>query len=486
MLDLAIRDGLIVDGTGAPGRIGDVGIDGEWIAEIDEVGPARRNIDAAGLVVTPGFVDAHTHDDMELHRNSANPNKLLQGVTTVICGSCGFSAFPHQPGRPSLDLLATDGPWTNFGEYTETLETRGLGPNMATFVGHNTVLLGLTGLNGQRPNQRQREAVSTMVRRAVEAGALGVSTGLIYEPGKHATTEDLIELARGVADLDGIYSTHLRDEGPHLMDAIDEALLVGTQAGVAVQISHLKTIWPPHWGTIQTALDRIDAAYRDGLDVAFDVYPYVAGSGPIAQYFDPDHIDTDRVRLVQMVRCLDYPQYEGRRLSEIADDEGRSLADITIKVITAPLAEHSLCVIFEINEADMRTVLSHPRSMIGSDGIPQTGGVPHPRLLGSFPRTLGQFSRDEALFDLPTAVAKMTSIPAHRYRLAHRGRLACGKAADVTIFDYPTINDAGSYDRRANPTGIKWVVVNGHQSVTPSGIKPGHAGKVLRRATNNH
>ena len=483
MLDFAIRDGLIVDGDGNAPFEGDIGIEGDRIAAIGRVGAAHQEIVASGSVVAPGFIDSHTHDDMQLYRDPSNPEKLAQGVTTVICGNCGFSAFPHRRGRTSEDLLGTNGPWSTYSEYVDTLGSTGIGPNMATFVGHNTLASHTTPRTDKRLSKSQRTAVVDAAKRAVEQGALGVSTGLIYEPGRYSNLEDLVEITSAVADLGGLHSTHLRDEGAGLLTAIDEALEVSRRSGAGVQISHLKAIGRKNWGSVEDALTRIEEARTSGIDVAFDVYPYMAGSGPIAQYFDPDNIDRQRAELVQITRCKDFPSYEGRNLLDISSELGRPVDDITRSIITAPRAVETLCIIFEIDESDMRTVLSHPLAMIGSDGIPQDGGVPHPRLLGTFPRVIGHYSRDEGLFDLTTAVTKMTGCPADRYGLLERGRIQLGTYADIVVFDHSRIADNGSYQQRRQPEGIKWVLVNGRPAVTPRGLTHSNSGTVLSRTT---
>lgn len=482
MIDLAVRNGRVVSGSGAEPHEADIGITGDRITDIGRVGPARETLDAAGLVVAPGFVDAHTHDDMVLHRHPANREKLQQGVTTVICGSCGFSAFPHAPGSPSTDLLRTDGPWTNYSEYTSTIGSHGIGPNMAAFVGHNTVIDRLADEPLNRPTARRRAEIADAVRRAVEAGALGVSTGLIYHPGRLSTTEDLVDLVTAVSDVDGLYSTHVRDEGDGLHGALQEALQVARTADVGVQISHLKVTGPKNWGTIGEALGVIEQARADGCDVGFDVYPYTAGSGPLVQYFDPAAVDVGRAELVQIAHCRDFPDYQGRRLAEIAESEGVGLGELTRRIITAPAADETIGILFEIDEGDMREVLVHPLAMVGSDGIPQEGGVPHPRLLGTFPRVLGHYSREEGLLGLPEAIRKMTSLSADRYRLVGRGRVEVGCFADLVAFDETAVADSGTYQQRREPTGIRWVIVNGEVAVDDGRVTGRLAGRVLHNS----
>ncbi|WP_394941577.1 amidohydrolase family protein [uncultured Ilumatobacter sp.] len=486
MIELAIRDGLVADGTDSAPRLADVGISGGEIVEVGDVGAANLNLDAAGLVVAPGFVDAHTHDDMQLRRDPFNREKLLQGVTTVICGNCGFSAFPHRPGHTSPDLLSTDGPWESFGSYAQALRAQGIGPNMATFVGHNTASRHIDPRVDRRPDRRHRTQIVDQIRRSVEEGALGVSSGLIYEPGRFSVIEDLIEIATAAAEHGGLYCSHVRDEGAGLLDSIDEALTIAHESGAGLQLSHLKTVGRGNWGLVKTALDRIDAAHQGGLDIGFDVYPYTAGSGPFEQYFDSDNVDIARLEFVQIVHCPDFPQFEGLRVPAIAAAEGRSTEDVTRQIIAGLRATETVCVIFEIDENEMRSVLAHPRAMIGSDGIPQDGGVPHPRLIGAFPRVLGQYGRDEGLFDLSAAVMKMTSIPARRFGLTGRGCIRPGYSADITIFDHSTVKDRATYQERNSPEGIQWVLVNGKIAVTPEGLGSVLAGQVLTRAPNDN
>ncbi|MCY3894638.1 MAG: D-aminoacylase [Acidimicrobiaceae bacterium] len=476
MHDLIIREALIEDGTGGPAFEADIAIDGVCIADVGTVGRARAEIDGGGLVAAPGFIDAHAHDDMELHRNPDNGSKLRQGVTTVVCGSCGFSAFPHAPGGRSPDFLATEGHWKTYREYRETLTGHGIGTNVAAFVGHNTVQRLLVGMDSTEPGPRTLARICGEIRRAMDDGALGVSTGLIYRPGRHVSASALRQIVAAVADYRGIHSTHMRDEADGLRDAIDEVTAVSADTGAALQISHLKVTGEHNWGSLDGALDQIGKAQAEGIDIGFDVYPYIAGSGPLATYFEPDDIDETRARLVQIIRCRDFPHFEGRRLVDIANEQGTTVRDVTRQLVTAPAASETLCIIFEIHEDDMLKALSHPLAMIGSDGIPQEGGVPHPRLQGAFPRVLGHYCRDRSALPLGAAIRKMTSIPAARYRLRGRGLLRPGCAADVVVFDPTTIDDQGTYTSRAYPTGIRHVLVNGQLAISggvPTGVRAG-------------
>ena len=481
MHDLAIRGALIEDGAGGQPFEGDIAVDGGHIAEVGTVGASRADIDAEGLVAAPGFVDAHTHDDMELHRNPDNESKVKQGVTTVICGSCGFSAFPHAPGRPSPDFLSVDGCWRTYREYQQALSSHGIGTNSASFVGHNTVARLLLGADSTEPSAQALTAVCDDVRRAMDHGALGVSTGLIYDPGRHTSTAAVTRIVAAASEYGGIHSTHLRDESDGLLNAIAEVASVSRETGAPLQISHLKVIGEHNWGSLSAALEQIDGIRADGIDIAFDVYPYTAGSGPLATYFPTDDIDVTRARLVQVIRCHDYPDFEGRRLADIASEQGVSLHSVVHRLVTAPNADKTLCVIFEIHEDDMLKALSHPAAMIGSDGIPQQTGVPHPRLLGTFPRVLGHYSRDRGVLPRSVAIQKMTSIPAARYGLRGRGLLRPGYAADIVVFDATKITDCGTYSLRADPAGVRHVLVNGERALSDGTLTGVRAGRVLTR-----
>ncbi len=484
MLDHAIRDAVVENGLGGQPFEADIGVEGGLIAEIGAVGRARHEIVAAGCVAAPGFIDAHTHDDMELHANPDNAAKLSQGVTTVITGSCGFSAFPHEPGTMSCDLLRVAGSWRSLTEYKQTLASHGIGTNMATFVGHNTAHTHHFGRSARLITTEHLRILRGEVRRAMESGALGVSTGLIYEPGRYATTDHLISILETVAEFDGLHSTHLRDEGAGLLNSIDEAVEISRHTRTGLQISHLKIIGADNWGGIGDALKRIEAARQDGTDVAFDVYPYMAGSGPMVTYFDPAAVDVERARLVQIIACADFPDYEGRLVTDIAAAEGIDVVDLTRRVITAPQADETLCIIFEIDEQDMLNVLTHPLSMVGSDGIPQANGTPHPRLYGSFPRVLGYYCRDMGLLSRGDAIMKMTSVPARRYGLAGRGEITIGAAADLVVFNPGQISDQGSYSDSAYPLGITHVMVNGELALRPSGLTGERSGRFLSRAVS--
>jgi N-acyl-D-amino-acid deacylase len=316
------------------------------------------------------------------------------------------------------------------------------------------------------------------IAEGMSAGALGLSTGLIYPPGAFAKTDELIALSKVVADHGGIYMSHIRNEGERLIEAIQEAITIGRQAGLPVEISHHKAGSRPAWGKTQESIAYIEEQRATGLDVTWDAYPYTAGSTILAAFarlgddFDPDAVYVASVR--------ERREYEGKSLSQIASMLDLPPDQALHRVLTEE--PEAVAVFFMMDEGDVRRVLAHPLCMIGSDGIPSPTGKPHPRLYGTFPRVLGLYSRDERLFPVEEAVRKMTSLPAQRMNLLERGELREGRAADIVIFDPDTINDTATYeDPRRYPTGIEYVIVNGQIAAEHGTQTAARAGRLLRR-----
>ena len=320
------------------------------------------------------------------------------------------------------------------------------------------------------------------LERALEQGACGFSTGLIYRPGRVATSEEIIEVARPLATFGALYATHMRSEGDRLLESVDETLAVARAVGCRAQISHHKAGGRRNWGKVAASLARVDAANAAGADVTLDVYPYIAGSGPMIEYFD---LANDRSRClaeaIQIASCPGCPAYDGRRLTEIAESEQLGLADLVRKILTLPGAERTVAITFVMAEEDVETNLRHPRVMVGSDGLPNPEGRPHPRLYGTFPRVLGEYGRKRGLLSLEAAVAKMSSLPCERFGLASRGRIEDGFFADLLLFDPETIADRATFaDPKQPPVGIDLVLVNGAvacEGGTPSDV---FAGRFLR------
>lgn len=476
MHDLAIRDVTILDGTGGPASHGDLAVDGGRIAAVGTVGPARRDLDGAGRVVTPGFVDAHTHDDGALLRHPDLWFKTSQGITTVVVGNCGFSAIGARGSPATRAMLLLDPGWEDLQGFRELLTRRPAAAHAVMLVGHNTLREAIVGSEQRVASTAQLAALRGAVERAMEQGAAGLSTGLLYAPGSWAPRDELVGLAAAVAPFAGLYVSHIRDEFDGLLPSVAEAIDIGRAAGVATHISHHKAAGRPNWGSVPRSLALVDAAVAAGQDVTLDAYPYTAGSGPMAQYFR-DGIDLELASVMRLATCPSFPAYEGRMLVDLAAEEGCSLETLVRRILAAPDAERTICLQFLAAEEDIEANLRHPRVMIGSDGIPQLEGRPHPRLFGTFPRVLGTYVRERGVASLPEMVRRMTSLPAARFGLAERGRVAVGWHADLVVFDPATVADAGTYDDPARPAiGVEHVLVAGElvwSQGRPTAARPG-------------
>lgn len=464
MADLIIRNALVLDGTGAAGVEADVAVTGERITQVGEVtDSAPTEIDASGRVLAPGFVDVHTHDDGALLRHPGMEFKLSQGCTSLVIGNCGFSAVPAIPGeREKSGLIGVTATWTDLDGFRAAVAEADPAVNAMALVGHNTTRSAVMGLERRAPTADELDEMRAFVRAAMDQGACGFSTGLVYEPGRYCKTDEIVELARESADAGGLYATHMRNEGDRLLDAVDEAIHIGVTAGLPVQISHHKSAGRRNWGKIGLSLAKVDAANASGADVTLDVYPYTAGSGPMAQYFNLDAIDPELAEVIRFASCPAFREYEGRMAVDVAAELGVPVTQVIHDVITAPEGDRTLCIQFIIDDADIEENLRHPLMMIGSDGIPDLRGQPHPRLFGTFPKVLGHYVREQGIIDLPEAIRRMTSLSCDRFGFVDRGRVAEGQFADLVVFDPATVADTATYDDpKQEATGIDLVVVNG-------------------------
>jgi N-acyl-D-amino-acid deacylase len=484
--DLSFRDALLLDGSGQPPRIADVHIEGDRIALIGNGPSGKREIAAAGRALAPGFVDVHAHDDAALLGSPRLEFKLLQGVTSVVIGNCGFSlaplseSGPEPPGNASL-FPGFSRRFADVDEYRAAFDAARPAVNAMTLVGHNALRSHVMGNDERAPTRDELARMRAHLRRALEQGAAGLSTGLIYRPGRIATTEEVIELAQPLSDFAAVYATHMRSEGDRLLESVEETLGVARALGCRAQISHHKAGGQRNWGKVAASLARVDAANADGIDVSLDAYPYIAGSGPMIEYFDLNEINLGLAEIIQIASCPGCPAYDGRRLTEIAASEGLGLADLVKKILTLPGAERTVALTFTMDEQDVETNLRHPRVMVGSDGLPSPEGRPHPRLYGTFPRVLAEYGRRRGLFSLESAIAKMSSVPCARFGLRDRGRIEVGQFADLLLFDAETIADRATYaDPKQHPVGIDLVMVNG--AIAAEGGRPTdvRAGRLLR------
>lgn len=487
--DLVIRNVRIFDGTGSDAIEGDVAIEADRIAAVGtlgaEVSTAAETIDGAGLCLSPGFVDVHTHDDGALLRYPGMEFKLAQGCTSVVIGNCGFSAAPAAPGQnePS-GLIGVVPTWSDFAGFSAAVSEVTPAVNAVGLIGHNTIRSLVMGLERRAPTAGELSQMSDHVALAMEQGACGFSTGLIYEPGRYCETDEVIELATRSAAAGGIYASHIRNEGDRLLDAIDEAIAIGVEADLPVQISHHKAAGPRNWGKVAESLAKVDAANAAGSDITLDVYPYTAGSGPMAQYFDLKRLDPELAAVIRFAACPAFRDYEGKMALDIAADEGIEPVDVIRKVLMAPEGDRTICIQFIIDEADIETNLQHPKMMVGSDGIPDLRGRPHPRLFGTFPRILAHYVRGRDVLSLAEAIRRMTSLSCERFGLVDRGTVTEGAFADLVVFDPDLVTDTATYDDpKQEPTGIELVVVNGriaYQGQHHTGVG---AGRMLRYGT---
>ena len=482
MADTVIRNATIIDGTGAQRFTGDVTIEDGHISEVGSSSSAAAvEIDATGLVLAPGFVDVHTHDDGALLQHPDMAFKISQGCTSVVVGNCGFSAIPAVPGDSTLDLSGVQANWSDLDGYRQNVENSGPALNAMMLVGHNTIRSLEMGNERRAPNDQELERMQQHVELAMEQGACGFSTGLVYRPGRWSDTDEILELAKIVAPFDGIYATHMRNENDHLLEAVDEALEIGTKAGVAVQISHHKAAGKRNWGKVEESLAKVDAAVAEGAEVTLDVYPYTAGSGPMVQYFDIDNPNLELAQAIQLASCPAFRHYEGRMLVDIAAELGITAPEAVRHVLTAPDGKKTICIQHVMDEGDVVSNLRHDRVMIGSDGLPDLTGRPHPRLFGTFPRVLGRYVREQGVVDLESAVRRMTSLSCDVHGLSGRGRITEGNWADLVLFDPDVVIDVASYeDPKRESVGIRNVWVNGHMAFDNGVHTRVGSGNVLR------
>jgi len=487
--DLTIRNARIIDGTGAPSFSGDVEISGGRINRVGEVGAGVREFDARGLVLCPGFVDTHSHDDGAFIRYPGMEFKLAQGVTSEVSGNCGFSSIPNEPGRTYMpgDIVGgSSADWTDLNSYFSACMARRPAINNMMLVGHNRVRASVVGLEKRSATPGELAQMRGHVSRALEQGACGFSTGLIYEPGRYSDTAEVVALAAECAAYDGLYATHMRNEGDHLLEAVDEALTIARSAGVGLHISHHKAAGKKNWGRVGESLAVVDRAESEGLSVTLDIYPYTAGSGPMWQYVNLEHIDREWATNVMINSCPDDPSLEGKRIPAIAAERGWELTEAVREILTSARGKQVICTHFVIDEADIATNLRHPRVMIGSDGIPDLKGRPHPRLFGTMPRVLAKYVREEQVLPLEEAIRRMTSLPCDRFGLASRGRIEEGYHADLVLFDPENVQDLATYEEpKQEPAGIEMVIVNG-QVACEGGTHTGvGAGRMLRYRREN-
>jgi N-acyl-D-amino-acid deacylase len=530
IFDVLIKNGSVLDGAGGPWYAANIGIRGDRIVAIGKLegAAAKKTIDATGKIIAPGFIDTLGQSELALLIDNRALSKLSQGITTEITGEGGSIAPQNERTiaslKPALDQYKLTIDWTTLDGYFRRLEKQGTPLNIGTFVGAAQVREAVIGDDNRDPTRAELAKMKSLVDQAMKDGAFGISTALIYPPGHYATTEELIELAKVAARSGGLYASHMRSEGASEMAAIDEAIRIGREAGLPVEIFHLKVSGKPRWGSMVQVVAKIQAARDTGLDIRASQYPYVAGGTALASSLPPWVADGGTTKLLERLRdpairarikgelATDHPdwenlffdcgggsgvlisgvvnpalkKYNGKTVAEMAKAEGKEELDALFDFVITDSAQTG-ALYFMASEDDLTYGLKQPWTSIGLDANespidgplfePQT----HPRAYGSMPRFLGYYVRDQKLMPLPEAIRKITSMPAQRYQLAGRGQIQVGYFADITVFDPASIIDRATY---AEPTklsvGIDTVLVNGQVEFEHGALTGVNAGRALR------
>ncbi|OGD57521.1 hypothetical protein A3K78_03835 [Candidatus Bathyarchaeota archaeon RBG_13_52_12] len=520
MYDLIIKGGKIIDGSGNSWYPGDVAIKKGTIYAVGKVKKnAHETLDVSGLIVTPGFIDAHSHSDLVLISEPESLIKIMQGITTEIVGQDGLGEAPLTDDNVDMWRRYLSGlngnpdlgwEWRSFGDYLKRLEAARPSVNVASLVGHGNIRLAVMGMDDRKPTAAELSKMKRLLDESLTEGGIGFSTGLIYPPCVYADSKELTELCKVVAAHRSIFVVHMRNEGNKLLDSIDEVVSVGRDSRVSVHISHFKSNGRANWGRAPQALAKVEEARKNGVDVTFDQYPYTAGSTFLGSLLPPwahegglDILLT-RLRdgetrkklasylnhegdegssnewnriLITNIRTNQNKRFEGRYISEIAKELGKKPAETVLDIVLEEENSATMAT-FTMDENDVRMIMRSPLGMVCTDGI--VLGKPHPRAFGSFPRVAGHYVR-EGVLRLEEAIRKMTSFTAQTHGLMDRGVLRPGLAADITIFDPEKIEDTATFE---NPIqyakGIEYVIVNGKVSVKSGKHTGERAGRILR------
>ncbi len=527
MLHILIQNGQVVDGSGRPRFRADVAVEGGRIVDVGVLPGAQAQtvIDAAGCVVTPGFVDMHSHTDFTLPVNPTADSLVHQGITTAVVGQCGATPVPLFDETREQVIAALRSPdrplpwdqWSTFGSYLDYLEQIGTSINVVPLLGQGMVRKGVMGFGGEPASEAQMARMQAEVVQAMEQGAIGVSTGLIYPPGSYASTEELIAFTRPAGQRNGFYFSHIRGEGETLLEAVTEAIRIGRETGAAVQISHFKAAGREHWHKSAQALALIEGAQAEGLDVTADLYPYLASSTGLGAMLPQwaheggkevvlkrlaDHETREEIKAgmvsrvnasgtewdeVLISRCPKNRDYQGHSVADLAAASGKAPDDWVLDALLEADLDISM-VKFGMSEENRMRELRHPAMMIGTDGSglategPLSLGVPHPRSYGTFPRVLGHYVRDQGVISLEEAVWKMSGFPAQKLRWTDRGLVKNGHAADLVVLNPDTVADRATYQApHQYPYGIQHVVVNGELAIHDQIHTQARPGRVLGR-----
>ncbi len=509
--DLLIKGGRVIDGTGVAETFADVGIkDGKIIAlgNIDSI-DAQRIVDAKGMHVVPGFVDIHTHTDSSILRLPTADSKLRQGVTTEVGGADGDSRAPRKKIDEGDELLYSD-----VDSFFNHLQQKGSAQNFASMVGLGTIREAVVGMDDRSATPEEMEAMKREVKKAIEQGCCGVSTGLEYTPGSFASTEELWEVTKAAPEPFRLYASHIRNEDTRVLEAIDEAIRIARHSGARLQISHLKSSYKINWYKNEIALSMLERAIDEGIEVHADRYPYIAYQTGLANLFPlwsrnggteqfmmrlndrsiVEKIKPDTLRKINGLGSWDSVMITSTKLDEHQSYIGKTIQQITVLLNVDPFEfavelmikeNGSVGIVgFGMDEEGTELVLRWKNTIVASDGgaySPASKSNPHPRTYGTFPRAISYYQKERNVCSLPEMIRKMTSMPAQKIGLKDRGVIAQGKAADIVIFDYTTIKDNATFlNPHQFPTGIPYVIVNGEFAVDNNAITGKLSGKVLR------
>ena len=517
MLDILLKNGNIIDGSGNPSYKSDIAIKDKQIVKIGRLDlDAREVLDIEMLSVSPGFIDSHSHSDLFLIHEPASLPKIMQGITTEIIGQDGLGEAPisqeyKNEWRKYLSGLNGDPPiewsWEKFLEYLNVLNKSQPSVNVASLVGHGNLRLLAMGMGDRKPSEQELQNMKKLLKASLEDGSIGMSTGLIYAPCVYSDTMELIELCKVVAEHSGVFVVHMRDEGDQLLKSIDEVMLIAKKSGVHAHISHFKAGGERNWGKSKEALEKLEEFKAEGFRVSYDQYPYNAGStflsSLLPSWVHDGGVDKLLVRLensetrekiieeygkmmergrttswdkvlVTYVESSENKKFEGRNLAEISDIRGQSPVESLIDIV---LEEENMASMasFTMSEEDVIRIMKHPLGMICTDGL--LLGKPHPRAYGAFPRVLGRYVREKKVLRLEEAVRRITSYPARVFNLGKRGYISPDYIADLVVFDPETVVDKSTYEKpRQFPEGIIHVIVSGKITVrngTYTGLKNG-------------
>ncbi|MDH7511824.1 MAG: D-aminoacylase [Clostridiales bacterium] len=524
--DLLVKDGLVYDGLGGKPVSADIAVAHDSIVSIGKIRNNRAKwvIEARNLAVSPGFIDVHDHTDVSLLVSPRAESAIRQGITTLVSGNCGSSPFPIAPAileeekENMKKIYGLEMSWTDMKGFLARLEESGMALNYATLVGHGSIRGAIVGFSDRPPTPEELELMKSAVEEHIRDGAFGLSTGLEYAPGSFAQPDEIVELCRVASQLGCVYATHMRDEGDRLLESLDESVAAARQSGVKLQVSHLKVAYRPNWSKIDEALQRIERARRDGVDIFCDRYPYIAGSTGLSLYFpmwakegttgdflnrlkDPaldskirSHVAEQEKKLgswdnvlLSSVISKKNRHFQGKSVLEAAKESGKEAYDFMRDLLIEERAQVGM-ITFMMKEENLKKILAHPLVGVGCDGSavapygPLSRGKPHPRNYGTFPRVLGKYVREEKVCSPEEMIKKMTSIPAARFGFERRGAIKPGHYADLVIFDPEHIADRATWtDPHQYPVGVEYVIVNG-QVVIEQGEHTGVLkGRILRK-----